>query len=75
MESSEGEEIKLTGIISVTSARGQVEKWLLELESYMLSSIKKVSKVLGCEFYIGIALYYIMQLNINNISIIKILYF
>lgn len=48
MESSEGEEIKLTGIISVTSARGQVEKWLLELESYMLSSIKKVSKVLGC---------------------------
>lgn len=45
MESSEGEEIKLTGIISVTSARGQVEKWLLELESYMLSSIKQVSEM------------------------------
>ncbi|GBM99385.1 Dynein heavy chain 7, axonemal [Araneus ventricosus] len=42
MESSEGEVIELTGVISVVSARGQVEKWLLELESYMLSSIKKV---------------------------------
>ncbi|XP_050489817.1 dynein axonemal heavy chain 7-like isoform X1 [Bombus huntii] len=40
IKSSEGEEIILEGIIDTTAARGQVEKWLLELESSMKRSVK-----------------------------------
>ncbi|XP_014484361.1 PREDICTED: dynein heavy chain 7, axonemal-like [Dinoponera quadriceps] len=40
MISSEGEEIILEDIIDTSAARGQVEKWLLELEIDMKKSVK-----------------------------------
>lgn len=42
IKSSEGEVIELDDVISTTKARGQVEKWLLELEDDMLKSIRTV---------------------------------
>lgn len=36
---AQGEEIELTGTISTAKARGQVEKWLLELERLMKDTI------------------------------------
>lgn len=40
MLSSEGEKIVLEDIIDTSAARGQVEKWLLELETDMKKSVK-----------------------------------
>eukprot|EP00049_Salpingoeca_infusionum_P016530 m.339145 g.339145 ORF g.339145 m.339145 type:complete len:4022 (-) comp16092_c0_seq1:259-12324(-) len=39
MRSSQNEEVKLDTVISTVEARGQVEKWLLQLENIMHSSI------------------------------------
>ena len=48
MISSEGEEVLLDTVISTSAARGQVEKWLLQLEEIMKTSVRtKVFESMG----------------------------
>lgn len=54
VRSSEGEVIGLTQIISTAKARGQVEKWLVQLEASVKCSIKKVGHVRSIKLSIRI---------------------
>lgn len=42
MRSTEEEEVALVDVISTAAARGQVEKWLIELEAIMQKSVRHV---------------------------------
>eukprot|EP00048_Salpingoeca_helianthica_P012895 m.192407 g.192407 ORF g.192407 m.192407 type:complete len:3920 (+) comp15437_c5_seq100:290-12049(+) len=50
MKSSQNEVILLDTVISTSEAKGQVEKWLLQLEGFMMSSIRKII-IEGLESY------------------------
>jgi methionine synthase II (cobalamin-independent) len=45
--SAQGEEVALCEVIDTTSARGQVEQWLQQLERAIKACVHKVSKTFG----------------------------
>lgn len=46
MRSSEGEEVTLEFLIDTAAARGQVEKWLLQLEDDMKKSVRAMVMII-----------------------------
>lgn len=70
-----GEEICLSKAISTTKARGQVEKWLLELECEMketiLMQIQTTFKNYSTESFDGWILQYTGQCVMNKFSFFR----